>query len=111
MTPNNDNTDPMNNLLLMRRGVDVPSGLAQRIINMAPPHRPRTTQRWADIWADIQAMFVIPRPAYALALAAIFGLIIGFDGAASSADPVYGNFTSFLQADAADIDMDEGSWL
>ncbi len=108
----NNNDNQIDSLLLMRRGVDAPPGLAQRIINMAQPHKPKQDS-WADIWTDIQMMFVIPRPAYALALAAVFGLIIGFDGTASSADPVYSNFTSFLQADAGDmdIDADEGGWL
>lgn len=104
---NNDNN--LDHLLSMRRAVDVPPGLAQRIINMAQPHKPKPAQdSWADIWADFQSMFVIPRPAYALALAAIFGLLIGFDTTAASTDPVYSNFTSFLQADA---DIDEGNWL
>lgn len=95
-------------LLSLRADVTPPEGLAQRIINMAQPRKPKHDS-WADIWSDIQMMFVIPRPAYALALAAVFGLLIGFDTAAASADPVYGNFVSFLSADAAD--MDEGSWL
>lgn len=103
---NNDKN--LDHLLSMRRTVDVPPGLAQRIVNMAQPRKPKEDS-WADIWADFQAMFVIPRPAYALALAAVFGLLIGFDTASASVDPVYSNFTSFLQADAGD--MDEGSWL
>ena len=98
----------LDHLLSLRRAADVPPGMAQRIINMAQPRKPKTDS-WADIWSDIQSMFVIPRPAYALAVAALFGLLIGFDTSAASADPVYSNFTSFLQADAADID--EGSWL
>lgn len=105
---NNDKN--LDHLLSMRRAVDVPPGLAQRIINMAQA-RPARHEGWADIWADVQAMFVIPRPAYALALAAVFGLLIGFDTTASSADPVYSNFTSFLQADADIADIDEGNWL
>ncbi len=97
----------LDHLLSMRRAVEVPPGLAQRIINMTPPRKPKQ-DNWADIWADFQSMFVLPRPAYALALAAIFGLLIGFDTSASSTDPIYSNFTSFLQADA---DIDEGNWL
>lgn len=102
------NTDKdLDHLLSMRRAVDVPPGLAQRIVNMAQPRKPKQDS-WADIWADFQSMFMLPRPAYALALAAIFGLLIGFDTTTSQADPVYSNFTSFLQADA---DIDEGNWL
>lgn len=101
------NDKDLDHLLSMRRAVEIPPGLAQRIINMAPPHKLKK-DNWADIWTDFQAMFVLPRPAYALALATIFGLLIGFDTSASSTDPVYSNFTSFLQADA---DIDEGNWL
>ena len=101
-------TNNIDDILLMRRAVDVPPGLAQRIINMSQPHK-QTADSWAAIWADIQAMFVIPRPAYALALAVFLGLFIGWDNttaenAASSLD-----MASFLSVDATDID--NGDWL
>lgn len=103
-----DNDKQIDHLLSLRAPVSAPEGMAQRIINMAQPRKPKDDS-WAAIWTDIQMMFVIPRPAYALAAAALFGLLIGFDVASASADPVYGNFVSFLSADAGD--MDEGSWL
>jgi hypothetical protein len=101
---NND----IDTLLMARCGVDVPSGLAQRIINMAHPRKTKT-ERWADIWADIQFMFVIPRPAYALALAAVFGLLLGFDYPTATESDVHADFTSFLSVDNSDFD--EGGWL
>lgn len=101
-------TDDIDHILLSRRAVDVPPGLAQRIINMAQPHKPKT-EGWQDIWADIQAMFVIPRPAYALVLAAFFGLIIGLDYTSTTVDTSHNDFTSFLSADSGDLD--EGNWL
>jgi hypothetical protein len=101
---NND----IDHILLSRRPVEVPEGLAQRIINMAQPRKPKT-ERWEDIWMDIQAMFVIPRPAYALVLAAFFGLIIGLDYTSTTVDASHNDFTSFLSADNADLD--EGNWL
>ena len=101
---NND----IDHILMTRRAVDVPEGLAQRIINMATPHK-RKEERWIDIWSDIQAMFVIPRPAYALAMAVVIGLFVGLGDGALNDTVSDADLTSFLSA--ASADFDEGNWL
>lgn len=101
----NDNID---HILITRRAVDVPAGLAQRIINMATPHK-RQSDSWGDIWNDIQAMFVIPRPAYALAMAIVIGLFVGLGDSAFNDNVSSADFTSFLSV--ASADFDEGNWL
>ena len=100
--------DDIDHILMTRRAVDVPEGLAQRIINMATP-RTQKSDSWADIWSDMQAMFVIPRPAYALAMAVLIGLFVGLEDSALNDNTPSTDFTSFLSV--ASADFDEGNWL
>lgn len=91
-------------LLSLRRDVAVPEGLAERIINSAAVRRPARVPLWQNLLWEFQAMFVLPRPAYALVAAAVFGLWIGMGTA--PLPEVQSDWTSFLT-----VDTDMGGWL
>ncbi len=73
------------NKILERRAVpEAPFGLAERII--AASLRLETPRKitLADLWQAFTDMFVIPQPAYALALLLMIGLTAGITGQAQA---------------------------
>ena len=80
------------------------SNLAQRICDAATLEEVKSTSWFDNFLFELNRLFVIPRPAYAIATCLIFGALIGLqlDMSAMSA----GSDVTFLE-----IDFYEGEWL
>lgn len=92
-------TDDLDRLLNKRMTPQAPSNLAHRIAEMAgqkPARRP------LNIWDEISAMFIIPRPAVALGFSILLGLFVGFQA---------GDVSSTEVDWASSLYVDEGGWL
>jgi hypothetical protein len=78
-------SEEFENILMRRRSVPPPSAdFAERIIAEAVK-RPRfTIQRPVSLWDSFCDMFVLPRPAFALAVFLVCGAGVGFNNYAQS---------------------------
>jgi hypothetical protein len=98
--------------ILARRGVpEAPYGLTERIIAASLRLEVPRKITPVDLWQAFRDMFVIPQPAYALALALMVGLTMGITGQAQTffddtpADQVAASFA------LADDVLDNGASL
>jgi hypothetical protein len=91
--------------ILQRRAVpEVPHGLAEQIIAAAARMEkagPRRRRMVTDLWQGFAEMFVLPQPAFALAIVLVIGLTLGLNGQVQSllADEGDDLMTSFALAD------------
>jgi hypothetical protein len=93
--------------VLMRRAVpEAPFGMADRIIAASLKVETRRKITLNDLLQGFADMFVIPQPAFALAMVLVFGLTIGLNGQARMvfADPTDEMASSFALADESDQD-------
>ncbi|MCB1531175.1 MAG: hypothetical protein H6853_00330 [Rhodospirillales bacterium] len=74
--------------------------LADRIIRMS---RQRTASARVFLWTEIRNMFLLPDPAYAFAVSAVLGLLLGL-GFSGEYVGLENEFLSFLN-------IEEGDWL
>lgn len=87
MNDNHRQDDRLERLLQRRHTPDAPDGLARRIIEAAgtPSAAPRlvrparTNSGIGRFFADLRGMIAIPQPAFACALALVFGVVIGIE--------------------------------
>lgn len=100
---NNDFED-----VLMRRMVPpARSNLAERIIAAAPV-KPQTSYRgWKGWIEDIAELFVLPKPAYALATVLLIGVLAGWS-AMPSRDDTQDSISSYLYMNEV---LNMGEWL
>jgi len=75
----NDDTD-FNKILEKQKIIAPSTNLSARII--AAANREENIPLWAIIMREFTTMFIIPRPAYAVALTLVFGLILGLQAEA-----------------------------
>ena len=101
----NDNRDEkLDNLLRSRRVESASPDLAQRIISKAR-RLPQT--KTMPLWQSVRELFGefhLPKPAYVLATALVFGIVIGFSApqdTGPTADDSSVSVQSFLSADEA----------
>ncbi|MEM6780522.1 MAG: hypothetical protein AAF569_01515 [Pseudomonadota bacterium] len=93
--------DDLNQLLNKKYAPDAPSNLAYRIIDAA---KNRKNKKPRNVWEELSWMFIVPRPALALGVSVLIGLMIGFQGGSVLDTSLYSDWTSFLI-------VDEGGWL
>lgn len=93
-------TNDLERLLNKRAMPKAPGNLAHRIVEAAAERKAR---KGMNLWEEVMAMFVIPRPAYAFGLTILLGLFVGF-GVGGDITTYTGDWDSFLI-------IDEGGWL
>ena len=101
--------DDLNKILNRQRIIPPSTNLSARII--AAVAIKKETHFWIIVMEEVNAMFFIPRPTYALAFSLIIGVVLGLQNEMvqilSATDQAQDVF-SFLQVDA---NITEGDWL
>lgn len=101
---NDDRDEKLDNLLRSRRVEPASADLAQRIILKA---RQLPQTKSVPLWQSVRELFGefhLPKPAYVLASALVFGVVIGFSApqdTGPAADDGSASVQSFLSADEA----------
>lgn len=101
----------LDDILRERYTPDVPTNLAYRIIEAARPRGEEKGFTWAGVQRALAEMFVIPQPAFAMAVILILGVVIGaYYGTEQSLtiQIARDNFSSFI---TAENNFDYGDFL
>ena len=76
--------DNLDKLLKTRKTPEAPEGLSARIIAAAVREKQGVssadTPVWQTLWVEIESLFIVPRPAFAMAIIVLvlgFGMLLG----------------------------------
>ncbi|HPD82927.1 MAG: hypothetical protein R3D88_03370 [Alphaproteobacteria bacterium] len=100
----NDDTD-LNKILEKRLIVPPSTNLASRIITAATPRM--KAPLWVLISREVEQMFFLPRPAYALAFSLVLGIFLGIYGETETSLSLQ-NWFSFIDGSS---DLVGEDWL